>query len=397
MRHGCSPKLSTRIRVPAFLGCVALLTASVAAGCARVGTAPASGRVAGVPASIAGDCSADVTVGLQAWIDATPDGSTLVFTPGACYRIDGTLRMFDRNALTFEGRGATFRPGTDGRELPPSWARTRSQFSFIGGSNITVRNVVVRGANPAAGLGDAAYVAELEAQHAFVIGQVQGMLIERVQTYDVYGDFVYVGPGTRRLTVRDSTFARNGRQGWTVMGGEDIVFDHNSISDTRRATIDMEPLDPGALARRITFSNNEVGVGRLFFFANQGVAAPTEDISIIGNHLHGKSLTINVQPTSGIRSRYRVIGNTSDDERSQSGGGVMWFQHVVGVEVRGNVQPTQPDRGISGVAVSASADVTVTGNEFRNAVAPVLSLDASTNVHQSRNSIGWPLAVAPAS
>ena len=62
-----------------------------------------------VPSTVAKDCSTDVTAQLLTWIASTPNGSTLQFAPGACYRIEGTLEMRGRSGLTFDGNGATFR------------------------------------------------------------------------------------------------------------------------------------------------------------------------------------------------------------------------------------------------------------------------------------------------
>ena len=209
-----------------------------------------------------------------------------------------------------------------------------------------MRNTIVRGANPNAGTGDLAYVPALEAQTAYVIGGVQTMVLDHVEAYDVYGDFVMVGPATQNLLVKNSKFVRNGRQGWTI-NGSDIVFENNQIRQTRRATIDMEPAALSSITRRVTIRNNTIGQGRLYFFANEGVAAPTEDVSILNNRFVNKAMTIRVNPPRGIRSRYRVIGNVSDTPVDfGAGGGAMSFTNVVGVEIRNNVQPMQRGKPI---------------------------------------------------
>jgi hypothetical protein len=379
------------VRLLAAIAPIALVGAAVGV----VTPAGAATTVATVPASIASDCSRDVSAALVAWIASVPDHSTLEFTPQGCYRVDRTLTIRNRNGLVLEGNGATFRAFTSGRELPPTEARTRSMFSFWKGSNLTLRDVIVRGANPNAGPGDFAYVAALEAQTAYVIGGVQGMVLDHVQAYDVYGDFVFVGPATSHLLVQNSTFARNGRQGWTI-NGQDIVFRNNAIRMTRRATVDLEPSSATSVTRRVTISNNTIGVGRLYFLANEGRAAPTEDISILDNTFVNKAMTIWVNPPTGTRARYRVIGNVSDTPVGTGGGGAMTFNHVLGVEVRNNVQPMQRGRGISGVYAKNSRDVIVTGNSFPFAKTAVISNGASFNVSQSANYAGNPLHPVPA-
>ncbi len=347
-----------------------------------------------VPASIPADCSRDVTAEIVAWIASVPDGSTLFFTPHGCYRVDGTIRLRFRNRLTLDGQGATFKEFTSGRELGFRDARTRGGFKFWRGSDLTVRNTIVVGANPNAGTRPEAYVAPLEAQTAYTVGGVDGMVLDGVQAYDVYGDFVYVGAATRNLLVENSHFERNGRMGWAVMGGENITFDHNSISQTRRATIDMEPSSRSDVSHNITFSNNQIGPGRLFFFASEGVAATIDGVNIIGNRFTGKSMTIHVNPPKGIRSNYRVIGNSSDTRQLQGGGGVMAFSDVVGLEVRDNHQPVQSNNKMSGVSIRNCRDVTVTGNTFLNAVSPALLRPGNLNVAAATNLIGNPLRPA---
>ncbi|MGZ4734746.1 MAG: right-handed parallel beta-helix repeat-containing protein [Acidimicrobiia bacterium] len=375
-----------KARAVIVLGAMAVVTLGLPA------PAGATAAVATVPASIPSDCSRDVSAELVAWIASVPDGSTLQFTPQGCYRVDRTLTIRNRHQLTFEGNGATFRAFTSGRELPPSEARTRSMFSFWQGSNITVRNTIVRGANPNAGVGDNAYVAALEAQTAYVVGGVQNMVLDHVEAYDVYGDFVFVGAATNNLLVKNSTFARNGRQGWTI-NGQDIVFEHNNIRMTRRATIDLEPSSVTSIARRVTIRNNTIGVGRLYFLANVGLAAPTEDISVIGNTFVNKTMTIRVNPPSGTRSRFRVIGNTSNKPMD---GSAMVFNNVLGVEVRDNIQPMQRGNGSSGVSIKNCRDVTVTGNWFPFGASPIFSRGGNFNVSQSNNYVGHPLRlVAP--
>ncbi len=228
-----------------------------------------------------------------------------------------------------------------------------------------------------------------------MIGGVQHMVLDHVQAYDVYGDFVFVGAATRDLLVENSTFARNGRQGWTI-NGQDIVFQNNSIRQTRRATVDLEPSSVTDVTRRVTIRNNTIGIGRLYFLANEGRAAPTEDISILNNTFVNKAITIKVNPPSGTRARYRVIGNTSDTAVGFGGGGAFAFSDVMGVEVRNNVQPMQRGRGISGVSVKSCRDVVVTGNRFPYGKAPVISNGASFNVSQSGNLVGNPLRAVPA-
>jgi hypothetical protein len=355
-------------------------------------TAVPSGAAVGgatVPTSIASDCSRDVTAELSGWFASVPDNSTLTFAPDGCYRVDGTLPIVNRAGLTFEGNNSTFRAVTDGTELVnPTRIRSRSMWNFVHSTDLVVRNVIVIGANPYAGIGERAYQPKFEAQHAYLTEGVKRMLMDHVAAYDVYGDFVWVGPGTEDLTVRNSTFARNGRQGWTI-NGKNIVFESNSITDTRRATIDMEPSQRGWASQNIYIRDNDIGPGRLFFFASVGAAAPMDNINIIGNRFHHKSMVIYVAPPKGTRSNYRVIGNVSDAGVSGSGS-AMVFKNVVGLEVRNNRQRVQPSHWLAGVAVRGSTNVAISDNVFRGAKASIIDRGGNTDIAQWNNLIGIP-------
>lgn len=115
------------------------------------------------------------------------------------------------------------------------------------------------------------------------------------------------------MTVRDSTFQRNGRQGIAITAGEDIRIERNLITQVRRSTFDIEPNSPDWGARRVTIADNDIGPGRLNFIAGHGYAAPVEDIVVIGNRLKGKAMNISLKaPLSKRRSNFSLIGNVSD-------------------------------------------------------------------------------------
>lgn len=370
-----------------------------------IATASTSGAIglpkvivtATVPATIPADCSRDVTVPILNWIASVPDGTTLNFTPNGCYRVDGVLVILKRNHLVIDGHHATFRAFTDGSELVnPARIRTRSMWTLVKSNDITLRNTVVVGANPYAGRNELAYKPKFEAQHAYILQGTHGVLLDHVEAYDVYGDFVYTTTSASDVTVRNSTFSRNGRQGWTI-NGTNILFENNSISETRRATIDMEPAYTAWVGRNVTIRNNTIGKGRLYFFASAGAAATIDNITIVGNRLIGKPMSMHVDPPQGTRSNYHVIGNTSDTAVSQPGGSILGFHDIVNLEVRDNVAPAQGGRGISGVGLRNCAHVIITNNRFAHAVATILDRGRNVDVSQSGNRIGTLGAVMPTS
>lgn len=225
-----------------------------------------------VPAAIAADCSADVTQALQEWIASVPDHSTLIFQAGACYNIDGGLLIDDRHGLVFEGNGATFRVFSRG-------APERSNWIFRGGSNLTLREITVVGANPHAGTSEAAYDPAVEWQHGFRLRGVQGALLERLKAYDVYGDFINLshdgrvarpGPPNRDITIRQGHFERNGRMGISITHGERIWIQDNYLGGVRMFGVDLELNDDREVGRDLYVERNTFGPSYQGFFAAMG-------------------------------------------------------------------------------------------------------------------------------
>jgi hypothetical protein len=280
-----------------------------------VNTGSGSRRVL-VPATIDATGRTDVHDVLKEFLSRVPNGGTAVFPAGARYRVEETMRFRDRQDLTFEGNGATIFATARGDY-------DRSQIFFLRGRNITVRNLIVRGAHPNGGTSESAYVAKLEAQHGFRFEGTQHVLLDRVTVTDVYGDFVYIGKDfdthvwSQHVTVRNSTFARNGRQGITVTAGRHVLIEHNDIRDTRRATIDLEPNTRSWGAEHVTIANNTVGAGRLMFIAAHG-QGPVNHVTVTRNNLFGHLLNIDVVAPEGTRrTNWVITGNRSDKPARQ--------------------------------------------------------------------------------
>jgi hypothetical protein len=343
------------------------------------------------------DCSVDVTARVQAAIDHAPNGATVQFTPGGCYRVDGTLTLRDRAGLTLAGRGATFRQVTDGSELlDASRIRARAVWLLIRGSNLTLQDMTVIGANPAAGIGDLAYQPRFEGQAAYWIQGSRTTLLDRVQAYDTYGDFVFVAPGTDGLLVRNSTFLRNGRQGWTI-NGSNITFDHNTIGETRRATVDIEPTYADWTTRNVTISNNVIGRGRGYLLANKGNSeAVVDHVAILGNQLRGKTMQILSAASPGKHTNFRIVGNVSNVVQSGSGAPIA-FRNVTGLEISSNQQPMQAGRALWGTTLRNAVHVVITGNRWPRARGVWFDRGDNVDVIQSSNWIGSPLVLVPPS
>jgi len=317
-----------------------------------------SGQVVTVPASIDHTGRLDVTKSLQRLIASVPSGREILFRKGARYRVEGTLVLWNQHGITIDGNGATVFATTRG-------GKDRAQFWIKGGSRIVFRNLRVRGANPNAGLADDAYVPKLENQHGFRFESVDGAELDHVQVTDVYGDFVYIGQGKRRVPsrnvwVHDSVFARNGRQGISVTSARNVILERNHLSQTRRSVFDLEPDTRHARVSNVFVLNNIVGPGRFFFIAAHGQGG-VNNIVISGNRLQGHVMSIDslAPDRSPRRFNWVVVDNTSDTPVQRY---PIRFIRTDGVEVRGNRQAVEGNE--PGFVLNSVCGARISGTEL---------------------------------
>lgn len=340
-----------------------------------------------VPTSIEKDCSVDVTVKLLTWIGSAPDGATLSFPSDGCYRIDGMLRIDGRANLRFEGNGATFRAFTAG-------GRTRHQWWFLGSRNITLRDMVIRGANPRAGSNESCYDPDHEFQHGVALWGVQGALLENLQIYDVYGDFVYLGttgtPPNRDVTVRGGRFERSGRQGFGIVHADGIVLDRNYLNGVCMSVFDLEP-HPETFLRGITITNNTVGEHRHLFLPNSGAVVETSNVLVANNRILGEpgmrwpNGPGSANPTVHAATAGSVNWVVRNNDFARFEGAALAFNGATNITVACNRVRWIYGTG-TGVRLNASRTVTVTDNRFVGATAVVSSI-TTTDVELIGNSL----------
>lgn len=118
-----------------------------------------------------------------------------------------------------------------------------------------------------------------EWQAAYSVTGSANVLLDKVQGYDLYGDFVEISPmwvkrdpiTSRNVTVQNSHFERGGRQGVSVIGGESILIQNNYIGGVPHDILDLEPSFPTLPIRDVRFIGNRTGPVWLVWFANHGL------------------------------------------------------------------------------------------------------------------------------
>jgi hypothetical protein len=321
-----------------------------------------------VPPTIDSTGVTDVTTQLLQFISATPDGSTIQFRAGGRYRIDGTLDIHDRHDLTFAGNGATLFAGTRGDAH-------RAQFWFFGGGPIAIHDLTVTGANS----DDFHNHPDWEWQHGLAFSGVQGVAVTNVTVKNVYGDFVYLGhdgPKAERwtsdVTIQNSQFDRNGRQGVSMISVRNVTVRNNSFSNVHALAFDIEPMYPSDGVLGVTITGNRVSGGNRLLSA-AGAVAPVRDVALSNNSLVGVGLFITLQTPPGIRrGPFSFTGNKSDTRLPQ--GPSVRLLGVDGAVIQGNQAPIAGRTAVA-ISVRESCAVTVADNTFDGA-ARLIDTDA---------------------
>ena len=300
-----------------------------------------------MPASIDATGATDVSAALMSFIAGVPSGSTIVFRAGGTYRINVALKISGKHNVTFNGNGATLKAVGSGSN------ENYSLLYFVsyggGNSGIAVRDFNLVGSDPTPGT----FTSGQEGQH--------GILVDGGTTFEIYGntfsaaygDGVEVNSGASGVHIHDNVFTNTGRNGLSVIWGNHVEFDHNTVGHMGYMPFDVEPNTSSQPSSFIAIHDNATGYWSNAFFAVDGssTGAPIHDISVTDNTSTGKSLlTVVVGP--GRKQNITFSGNRST---VAAGGPVLRFTNVDGLTVTGNTQSLS-----SGALVSTTSCTGVT-------------------------------------
>jgi hypothetical protein len=332
-----------------------------------------------VPAEISGaSCAEPVEDEIMAWLATVPDGNTARFAPGGCYGHDGTITLTGRSGLVIDGQGAEFRALTLG-------GTHRANWRFVGGTNLTVQNLAVRGSNPAGG-----YTAGFEWQHGFSVEGVQGMTLTNVQARETWGDGVYLdhstpspacgddASSTRNVSITGATLERIGRQGVAVVDAENVTVRDSAIGPVALANVDLETDDDCALARHIAITRNQFGAHTWGVVDSVGFGAHPQvgDVTVTDNTesaaapgcfapIRILSPVVPAGQPPVYRQDYTFTGNRLRGTRNG-----FEFRGLHNVDVSSNSVALPPTTGCgkrAGVLLVDSHNVAITSNAFLGA------------------------------
>lgn len=346
-----------------------------------------------VPRSIPADCSRPVEAEINALIAGAPDGAVVVFPRNGCFAQDGSFEVVDRRGLTIDGRESEFRAVSEGDTCRANW-RIR------GGSEITVRNVVVRGFNTTGFEGPRWPDYRAQCQHGFSFDSVQGGRLVDSKAFDTIGDSFAVGPDIRpgdscvvppnRDILIERFHGFNAGRTASITHADGVTVKDSYLGDVFDNAIDIETDDDCMSARNVRILNNRFGRYHYAMVANTGPekAGRGGGIEIAGNVTEAEPSTcfpaIYIKPGPDHIKRNNFVIRANQLKTLGDGIHIQQSRHV---RIEGNtVSKNSASCGIDStflVRVDDSEDVNVHGNVAVNGPAGglgggELQVDAAT-------------------
>lgn len=298
-----------------------------------------------VPAYIDATGATDVAVPLANWINSLPGDCTVRFNPSGVYKLLSALKLVHRSNMTFEGQNAQLKALGSGYN--ENYSIFYFQASSGGSTGIIIHNFRLIGNSPTPGT----FISGQEGQHCVLVDGGSNFEIFGCTMTNTYGDGVEVNSGASHVRAHDNTFNNIGRNALSVIWGNHVEFDHNTVGHMGYMPFDVEPNTSSQPCSYISIHDNNTAYWFNAWFAvdGSGTGAAISDISVFNNVSTGKSLlTVVVGP--GRKPRISITGNSSN---VSAAGPIFQFTHVDGVTVQHNNQPLS-----SGALTSTSPDCT---------------------------------------
>ncbi len=360
-------------------------------------------RLHGARETSQSDCSAPVENEIMAWLARVPDGSEVQFGAKQCYGQDGTITLTGRNDLVIDGQGSEFRALTLGGDH-------RSNWRFVGGRNLTVRNMAVRGSDP-----QGTYQAGFEWQHGYSVEGTQGMTLSNVKARETWGDGIDLWRGAsspacgddassaRNVLISGATLERIGRQGVAVVDAEQVTLEDSTIGPVAWANVDLETDDDCEIARHVTVQNNSFGSNGWGVIVNIGHGGDPQvgDLSVIGNVQTAPTIDtgiltpdpcrapVTIRSPVGPPALYRD-GYTFSGNQFLTPNNAFAFRQIRNIDVSSNsvafAQPAPTGcNSRAGVRLTDSHTVAILDNAFTGATAVYIKDAASDTPTESGN------------
>ena len=313
-------------------------------------------RTVSAPPSSGGD---DFAL-LNNFLATVPDGSVIQF-PNSVYRLSQGVMLGNRNNLVFKLGTAEFRLTGDGSShlssafIPGFSYQSRSFTS--GGSHLAFEGGKVVGNDSCPGCPQPLRGENQQAVRAnnatFV--EISGMTVDKVS-----GDGAFFDGGSD-IWVHDTHVINAGRNGFTLIKGQRVLVERNTYDRVGYCTFDLEPNYASEASSDMTFRDNTAGSWGLDWVSVDGGArgADIRRVTVSGNTTTGTALDLHIDNKGGtngtVGALMHDIAVTNNRSAVAASGPRLYFAHIDGLTVTGNVQPLS-----SGTLASITASTAVT-------------------------------------
>jgi hypothetical protein len=208
---------------------------------------------------------ADGQTAITAAIAACPNGSTVMFPANQQYHQTDKILVDKRKDLTIDGKGSTFVSSAPN----DPWATVaRANWEIVEGTNVTIRNLTIRGALPTGPRGG---LPGNQFNAGVIIYGGNGLYVTDVSVYSVFGEFVisnpsgpyYGGSALDGQVPADVHITRlhgehAARQCIAATAARGFWLQDSTLGDCYQNGVDIEPDTAGELIRDVHILNNSV-------------------------------------------------------------------------------------------------------------------------------------------
>jgi hypothetical protein len=370
--------------------------ATIALSGAEVTALPTQPRLAAstrypIPASIASDCSTDVSADLNAFFASVPDSARIVFPTDGCFRTETQVLITGKSNWVIEGNGSLFRR-TEPTPVELQYPNNNRHIGLVLNDHLTVRNLKVTGLNVTSdivgGVGFGSYLTALGFEHGFAVLGSTNVTLDHVAASDVYGDFIYLAPSfavrTTGVTILGGRFDRNGRQGITILANR-VLIDGVDIDHSRRAGFDFEPNTPSNFVQDIEIRRSTV-LSHLRAFSAGGTGA-VDNVNIHNNTVLASAVPVFYGQSNGhTRDNWTVRDNVVVSPLGAPGAPI-WLWNAQNALVARNTIRVDPRRSMYALDVGAGTTAALRCNWFPGVVVDLVRSDGTASVKSSDNSV----------
>ena len=289
---------------------------------------PPPPNVFNIPSSVTGDCSADVTTEIDAWVASVPNGTAgnpniLNFGANACYRVDGTIgapysttRQVSTKLPHLRGQRGDHRRVS---ARPPPVGSNRAGVGVSGSNNIAIQDFTIKGNNDGTHIqvssgqnygtpcmipmGDTTtpcqgsdFNHDYEHNHGIGVFGSDHITVRNNHIYNVMGDGVTLAQGgssnvTTNVVMTGNTVDGTGRMGVGVTSDDNVQMTNNVFDRVSYNTVDVE--NEAQQLTNITFSGNTINREWFgFWTAETGECLPRGNYVIDNNVMNWSAVNV---------------------------------------------------------------------------------------------------------